>query len=250
MVEVDKYKLFLKVIILGIFIGLLVVFQSGGPFASVTAAQSLTITVQAQPGAPIGISSIILNSPDPLEPEFTYLVSNKSQKNIDAYAIRYVVASGGQLAEAVELRVGDSPDTVLTPGQVEWGTFTGQTSSQPVRSIELIVDFVRFSDGTTYGRDKHKSAEQLNGHRAGVRAEADRLIEIRTKKGLEAVLSAITSADGGASAPSGQTPQWEEGFRVGIATLRGRLKRAQQEGGTIKVEELLRKSSSSERRGN
>ena len=251
MVEVDKYKLSLKIIILGTFIGLLIVFQSGDPFASVTAAPSPTVTVQAQPGAPIGISSIILDSPDPLEPEFKYLVTNESQKNINAYAIRYVVASGGQLAEAVELRLGDSPETALVPGQVEWGAFTGQTSSQAVRSIELSVDFVEFSDGTTYGHDKHKSADQLNGRRAGVRAEADRLMEIRTEKGLEAVLSAITSADGGMPAPSGQTPQWADGFRGGVAALHGRLKRAHQEGGTTKVEEeLQRKSNSPERRGN
>lgn len=251
MVEVDKFKLSLKLIILGAFIGLLVAFQSGDPFASVTAAQAPTVTVQAQPGSPIGISSIILDSPDPLEPEFKYLVSNESQKSINAYAIRYVVSAGGQLSEAIELRIGDSPDTAFAPGQVEWGAFTGQTSSQAIRSIELSVDFVEFSDGTTYGGDKHKSAEQLNGRRAGVRAEAERLIELRTGKGLEAVLSAITGADGGAPAPPGQTPQWEEGFRGGVAALHGRLQRARQEGGPTKVEEeLQRKSTLPERRGN
>lgn len=251
MVEVDKYKLALKLVILGTFVGLLVVFQSGDPFASATAAQSPTVTVQGQPGSPIGISSIVLNSPDPLEPEFTYLVSNESRKPIDAYAIRYVVSAGGQLSEAFELRIGDSAETVLAPGQVEWGTFVGQTSSQPVRSIELVVDFVGFSDGTTYGRDRHKFADHLSGHRAGARAEADRLTRIRTGKGLEAVLSAIAGGDEGAPAPAGQSTQWAEGFRGGAAALRGRLKRAHQEGGTSKVEEELQRTSSTpERRGN
>lgn len=250
MVEVDKYKFSLKLIILVISIGLLVLLQSRDPFASAMQGPPPTITAATQPGAPISISSIILNASDPLDPEFTYLVTNGTQKSIDAYAIRYIVSFGGSSAEALELRIGDSAETALSSGQVEWGTYTGQGSQQAARSIKLVVDFVGFSDGTNWGRDEHKSGELLNGRRAGIRAETSRLVEIKAKDGLEAVLNAITRAQDDVSAPSGHTPKWEEGFRGGVSTVYARLKRAQQQGTAKVEEELQRNLGSTERRVN
>jgi hypothetical protein len=239
--EVNKYRLFLKFAILGIFIYMLFVFQGRQFSTSVASAQAPEISVAVQANVPIRISAVTLNSSDPLTPDFTYLVTNISQKPIDAYVIRIITTAKGASDEKGELRYGDSAASVMQPNHAEWGAYEGQSSSEPVQRINLMVDFVRFTDGTTWGADKYQFSEWITGHLAGVQAENARLLEIKKQTGLDAVVGAVAAEAQAITPQDSHSSQWNEGFRGGISTVRKKLKRAYEQGGAAQVEEELKR---------
>ena len=114
--------------------------------------------------------------------ELARFVENVSARDISAYAIRFT-PPGGCSPWIM------SPD-FMQPGKSDakstWDSFS---PSAPVRTYE--VDFVEFTDGTTWGADVCQSAERLAGERAGGAAVADRLLELLAVSGPDAVIKVV-----------------------------------------------------------
>ena len=207
----------------------------------VASEETPKVSVRIQSDAPLQISSPVVNTAaGPREPRIDYHVTNVSGKPVNAYAIHHVVLHGNQSSEGVVLRNTASADSLLQAGHMESAVLEGVVYTYPVQSIELILDFVEFADGSAWGTDKFKSAERLSGQRAGAQAEAERLLTIAKEKGEDAVMQSIGPGSTYLSPPPGHTSEWISGFREGINFKRSRLKRAHSKPGASIEEELRR----------
>lgn len=192
------------------------------------------VTVRSQPGAPLRISAVADNSDDPEAPLVSFLVENVTGKPIQAYWISYdTVAHGGDVTLGVGVNAGTS-EQVLPPGRRREAGVLNRGGQR----LKLWVDFVEFTDGTTWGEDASRYAESLAGQRAGARAESERLLKLLETGGLLAVMDAagksVTHAAG--AAPS----RAEQNFLFGVRGVRLRVHRAHQSGGLPAVESALR----------
>jgi hypothetical protein len=195
-------------------------------------------------------------------------VENVSDRAISAYALRPPV--GIEIPGFCVRNL--PPDKVLQPGQSEgastWGIYSPST---PVHTFE--VDFVEFTDGTTWGADLCRSAESLAGQRAGGSAAAGRLLELlagggpdavmKTVKeelagwGLDAVykeavrlglarrgpdgaLKAVKVESSDAARTSGHSPVWELGYFIGTKSVAYRVRDAAKKSGPGEIEPTLR----------
>lgn len=195
-------------------------------------------------------------------------VKNVSDRAVSAYALRPLV--GIEIPGFCVRNL--PPDKVLQPGQSEgrssWDSYSPST---PVRTFE--VDFVEFTDGTTWGADVCRSAESLAGQRAGGGAVAGRLLELLAGSGPDAVMKAVKeelagwnldavyqeavrlglarrgpdgvlrgvkaeSSDGARA--SGHSPVWELGFFIGTKEIAYRVWQAVKKSGPGEIEPTLR----------
>jgi hypothetical protein len=202
--------------------------------------------------------------------EFFHSVENVSDRAVSAYAIRPIL--GIEIPGFCVRNL--PPDKVLQPGQSEgrssWDTYSPLT---PVHTFE--VDFVEFTDGTTWGADVCRSAESLAGQRAGAAAAAGRLLELSAASGPDSVMKAVReelagwdldavykeaiklgllrrgpdgvlkavkqeSSDG---APlTGHSPIWELGYFIGTKMIAYRVREAFKKSGPGEIEPTLRGS--------
>ena len=180
--------------------------------------------------------------------EFTHFVENVSGRDVSAYAVRHT-PPGGCWPWIM------SPD-FMQPGKSDAKTtWRGFSPSDPVLTYE--VDFVEFTDGTTWGADVCQSAERLAGERAGGGAVAARLLELLAEGGPDAVkkvvkgklvgrspeaeVKAIDKGLSDITPPPGHSPAWEEGFRIGKRVIALRVQWADESLGPGVIERELRR---------
>lgn len=233
-------KLSFKFLVLGILSGGLWFFYSG--FA--VSQTSPQLIAARQPDSPLLIQPMFVNASNPLRPRYKYSLMNIGNKPIRAYAIQ----------ESVRLGEGESPTVYtefvhipavklyLKPNETreEVGGRGSIFQSPPIR-VELSVDFIEFTDGTRWGADTSKSGEQLDGMRAGGRAAVKKYREVLTTKGIDSLELAIGNED--LIQPDNQlrSPQWTEGFRMGVSFVRNQVSKAKVMGGEEAVKRELEK---------
>jgi hypothetical protein len=219
----DSIRFLLKVLILVAFVlcVLLLLNRNNRPVNA--GQQQLAVSVEQLKGAPLEISSVVVDSSNPREPSVTYFIANTGGKAVSSYAIRYVVGFGTAQSESADLRYGFFNENVFQPTTTEPGGWEGHAFSAPVKSVRVILDFVEFTDGTSWGPDVLKSSEQLAGLRAGAQAELDGLRALQGSGDIRAVQNGLTDFD--PAVPSGHSPVWTDGFRRAVVITRGRLKR-------------------------
>lgn len=200
--------------------------------ARVTAsAQTVQLTVKSQPNSPLSIRTARIILDDPHKPSFEYTVINNDNKPIRAYTIRKDDGLTGSSLSMLSLP--------LQPGQSRWEAYGDTTYSEPVLAILLSVDFVEFSDGSTWGPDTAHSSQRLAGIRAGMSVERKRLLAILNDDGITKLISDL-DAELEINPPPGNSSEWSEGFRIGTFQYRGRLRRIRTQGGTPSLESMLR----------
>jgi len=192
------------------------------------------VSVRPQPDAPLRISAVTDNSDDREAPLVGFLVENVAGKPIQAYWISYDTRTHGVDVTLGVGRNAGTKDQVLPPGKRrEEGVL-----NRDRERIVLSVDFVEFSDGTTWGADTSKYAEGLAGQRAGARAESERLLKLLETGGLPAVVEAAGKGVG----PAGRAAESrdEHSFLSGVRAVRLRVLQAYQSGVLAAVEPALR----------
>jgi hypothetical protein len=121
-----------------------------------------------------------------------FVIKNVGQKNIRAYAIRYFTGDFKTDTGGTLFSYSISPNGVLTVNKQNngvWGEFS--FNPQEIQNLKLAVDFVEFTDGTTWGMDISKSAEQFAGVKAGTKVGREYLQKISRQDGIEASIKAI-----------------------------------------------------------
>lgn len=240
-------KLFVSFFVLGV-LATIIWFFSGRASTQIPPPQ---ILIEQQPDSPLRISSIYMTSPDPFEPQYGYTITNIKDKSIRAYAIKEDIRLGdGQAGTSgVDLSHLPSLKLLLQPSQSRLISADNSSKyTQPVREIILSVDFVEFSDGSTWGNDLFNSAQRLAGQRAGGKAALKRFRERLKTGGPDSLTDAIIQDDVIQSDNQVSSQDWQEGFQTGIGIVRNRLKEAKRKGGAEVIKELERPFDASEGR--
>ena len=199
------------------------------------------IRVLNQPGSPLQISSPAIISPAPLNPGYTYTLTNFSNKPIQSYAIKSDVTFGENVfTSGVSTTQLPSLDSVL-PQNISIKEEGGRNKrySAPVKEIVLSVDYVEFLDGTSWGADKFKSANYLAGRRAGGRAAINHFRERINRGDLNLLLEEINRKQLLIGNQSNSPEMRDQAFESGIRMVQRRLKDAYRIAGVDGIRQEL-----------
>lgn len=197
-----------------------------------------TVSVSPQADSPLRIIATEVMSAELQNFRLSATVQNQSNKAIRAYAISTeAVTNKGQVGSTDFLnltqRSGIWQPTEIRTIEVK------KNQTEFLVSVKLTVDFVEFSDGTSWGTDTYKSRDILAGQRAGARLERQRLRDLLKSQGRAALVNDLkTSASGAMEALAGRnkSSEWLIGFRNGVSAVRRRLERTLQSNGAVKIE--------------
>ena len=109
----------------------------------------------------------------------------------------------------------------------------------PPDHLELSLDFVEFEDGTTWGPDTFKSAEQLVAQRVGAKLEQTRLLQVLIAGGLEALVQVLQPPTFRATVEP--VPEPAKSQRLGQTMLRNFLLRIYKNEGAVALVDALKK---------
>jgi hypothetical protein len=103
------------------------------------------------------------------------------------------------------------------------------TFTDHAKRLKLAIDFIEFSDGTTWGSDTRNSRDRLDGMRVGARTEKQRLMALLKTTGPAAVSEYVATgevtSDIEAEKATNHSVEWRQGFRSGTGAIRSRFKR-------------------------
>lgn len=151
--------------------------------------------------------------------ELALKVKNIStDKAVRAYTTRQAVTVGEPPQGCFLLNV-IKPGKVLQPGQSEVRSTWRGYPLDSRKPILLFIDFVEFTDGSTWGADGCESAQYLAGARVGAKAFAERLEKALEDVGAAAMLKSLTEIAGELEVPIVESPAWQKGFRDGVESM-------------------------------
>jgi len=183
----------------------------------------LKLFIQSQPFTPLTITETSVDSTDPITPSIKVTLLNTSNLPIRAYTIKCETHFGKSNLSSYSLNNISFLEKVFRPQQARTLIFNDAAYSQPAQFAVLSVDFVEYLDSTRWGEDTYKSGERLDGWRTGAHTEAESILsQIRTN-GLDIVLNHIQSKNSEVEFPSNVSPEYLEGFRLGIDAVRARI---------------------------
>lgn len=205
------------------------------------------VTTRVQPEAPLTISA----KPrwfDDKTFEIYVVVKNVGDKPITAYATTYVNLSAPSSNKPCFIYRFPWPGKMLmrdkSDGKSQWNR-TDNENKAP--QLEFAIDFVEFSDGSTWGADDCQAKEYLDGIRSGLKA-ARKLFKVSlAEAGAEQLIADLKKGPVRIEEPFGHSDRWIEAFRMGIEAMRESILRAYQERGFPEIDiELNRPIDSSD----
>ena len=211
--------------------------------SAVPAAQTPTVSVAEQRDVPLLIIFEGYDFSVPSSPQVIYNVQNNSDKPVRAYSILEETVAGAFRGTGVKIVNLDKGRKFLQPAQTRRETCDISSQAEPVTALALSVDFVEFSDGTTWGVDTRRSGEYVAGQREGKKAVVRKLRETRDAEGVGAVVELLKKKEGElVELPAGRSQEWEYGFRVGRNAALYQLTNAHAKGGTQALSSELEKA--------
>jgi hypothetical protein len=209
-------------------------------------AQSVPIIlkIQNQPNAPIQISSAVITSNSPLNPGYSYVLTNITAKPISSFAIKTDVLFGKDIpSTGVSFTNLPEIELLLQPSSSKSEFFEGNVKySAPVKEITFTLDFVEFADGSTWGPDNYKYTDYLAGRKEGGKALTNYFKDKINRGEINLVFDGINNRQAipiSVRKDDSRYPaRWKEGFESGIRLVRSRLKGANKKAGIegIKME--------------
>lgn len=198
------------------------------------------VAIEVQPGAPMHLSMSKLRW---ATPNREILDIYLAVKNIGGLAVRaYATRSGRPEDGGCFIYNVIAPGKVIRPEESDARSrFVGVSRASPPKIIYEAVDFVEFTDGTTWGEDRCEVAQYLAGGRAGGRATIELLRGILKQEGPEAVLQKINNSTLELEPPDDHTERWKSAFREAVKTVIERVRRAYGSEGLTEIETILNK---------
>jgi hypothetical protein len=216
------------------------------------------VTIKPQPDAALRIASANTNwAMGESGIEIFILVENVGDRVIRAFATRR--DNTGLPGRAGCFLNNLLPGKVLRRGQKD-GKSTWQHYTRDAPLPVIWVDFIEFSDNSTWGADECHCADRLAGEREGARAMRALLLKILSDAGPEGIVKFIKDSEEEIRAaraagnyvnaeqlvlietPPDHSLVFEEGFRFGASTMVGRAKVANEEwGSAAEIEAALRR---------
>jgi hypothetical protein len=169
-------------------------------------------------------------------------IINRSDKPIHSYDCRWY--SPNQMGNGAYGAWGNPQEASLLPTQ----STEGAISAHEYFELTLTIDFVQFSDGTTWYSTRPEATVKPEGVEAGAKAAAEYLRKVLEQEGVAAVMRELPRIH--ADVPSDfLKPQVDKfgtfGFYSGVTNMAVRIKHAYEEGGLERVEAVIRSFLSS-----
>lgn len=205
-----------------------------------TDVQSPEIIITS-PEAPLQILSTWIQNAAPQTFRLVLQVQNQNEKGIRAYAINWYVATSKKQNGSSQFLNITQRAFVWQPSEIR-SIEVNDSLDDPIRSVKLTIDFIEFTDGTSWGSDSENSRDLLKGQREGAKFEKQRLREFIQAKGSEALTSALQlekAMTAEPSIPTDRSVKWQEGFRYGVSAVRRRAREAIASGKQEQIREEL-----------
>ena len=171
-------------------------------------------------------------------PEINFTIENVGEKTAIAYVFRMDQECDGSIATAYELHNILSRPKIVFPRRSVEHVLTGSECVGLVSDITLSIDYVEFSDGSSWGEDSYRASERLAGLRAGARDETKLTESIMKSTG------SLTLGRGAENArniviPPNHTEAWMIGYKNGRDFRLSQIEKALSESGIQGVRILL-----------
>ena len=163
-------------------------------------------------------------------------VVNRSDKPIHSYHCRWY--SPNESGNGAYGAWGNAQARLLPRQSTE-----GSISAHEYFELTLTIDFVQFSDGTTWFSTSRETKVKPEGLEAGAKAAAEYLRTVLDREGAAAVIRELPRIH--ADVPSHFfTPEVDKfgtsGFYCGVTNITVRVQHAYEDGGLERVEALIR----------
>lgn len=259
MTRILQHRLSLRLIALTVLIVCLVIISRKNSDAHLTTTtpqkkpqpadtRPPIVTVQSQMGTPLVLSARRIVGGNEEYSEIAFDLVNVSDKPIRAYAIKQEVAVAGTprsgTALFINLDLSNSPRLPINQITTTFNTFD-LIPSKEAQQVSLSIDYVEFSDGTSWGPDSAKFAVQSAGQRAAMLVLSKRLRSFLSVGDPDEVMRAIETSAASVEPPDRRSDEWKEAFRLARTSIVSRLKRAQTKGGLNQVDRELRRLTES-----
>lgn len=193
--------------------------------------------VHSQPESPLRVTLLEFEASNPLRPVAKLMVTNMSEKPVQAYALRYDSVTTSAKSSGVILTNAASTGSLLQPGLSETTGISDIEYSESLKKLVISVDYVEFEDGTNWGADTYKSGQRLAGNRAGAQAALNQLSEMLKKHGSQYVVDNIDKLE--ILPPLGQPDEWVRGFKTGLNSIRERIRQSYKWEGLHSIQEKI-----------
>jgi hypothetical protein len=215
------------------------------------------ISIYPQPDSPLQISNVVQRSEkftDDMGREWEKLIVNFTLQNIcdktiRAYTLREFSGEFDTHLGSVIAAYKLSGDEIFKPNQFSneqigesSSTLSTPSSTKFRENFKLAVDFIEFTDGTTWGKDLSNSAQQIAGIKTGIKKILESLKEANHQGGIEAVIKTLNEMKE-LSPPDDQSTIWKRGFRTGANSIKSSVKRAYETAGKKAAEIEFQKHS-------
>ena len=207
------------------------------------------VTIYPQPDSPLQLSNAVpaWRTSTGREGEILTMLSiefasqNVSDKPIRAYTIRkfegeFDTDRGMTLFNYTAL----GRNGFFKPNQIQTDGIGESGYSKIPKRIKLAVDFVEFSDGSTWGKDLSETAQTLIGMRAAIKAALERFKIIEKQNGIASVIKSLDETND-ESVSENQSTNWNKGYRLGSRIIKNRIKLAFEKEGNKAAETELQK---------
>ena len=197
--------------------------------------------IQSQPESPLLITNpkyySFISLGSAVGGVLRFNIINGSDKPIHSYQCRW--HSPDQKRDGAYGAWANQDETGLLPGQ----STEGAISAHEYSDLTLMIDFVQFSDGTTWFSNDPSATVKPEGVDAGAKAAADYLLKLLNREEAAAVMRQLSRIH--ADVPSDlfrpeQNRFGTFGFYCGVTSMAVRVRHAYEEGGLEKVEALIR----------
>ena len=167
-------------------------------------------------------------------------IQNISNKPIRAYTIREFSREFDSDVGAVVSSYRLRPDGFLKPNQFA-NEQIGEFDLKPTpQSYKLGVDFIEFTDGTTWGKDLSNSSQLFAGIKSGIKKILESIKKLKQQGGFESLIKKIDEMKE-LTSPDGQSDSEKRGFRIGVNGIKSQIKRTYEKGGEKGAEVELQK---------
>jgi hypothetical protein len=256
MTQILRHRLSLRLIALTVLIVCLVIISrqnSDAQLATTTPQRAQLaktpppiVTVQPQMDTPLVVSAPRIVGGNQEYKEIAFDLINVSDKPIRAYAIKQEEeVAGTRLGTVIliNLDLTNSPRLPVNQLTTAFNTFDLIPSKEA--HVSLSIDYVEFSDGTTWGPDSANSADRSAGQRAAMQVLSKQLRSLLSVDNPNEVMSAIKTAAASIEPPADRSDEWKGAFRLALSSIVSHLKRTQAKGGLNEVDRELRRFSES-----
>ena len=197
---------------------------------------SLKVEVTTQTDSPLLISMISVDNTAESYQIINYTVQNVSSKKVKAYVLVYTDETGASKV-STSLFQSFVSEQIIQSSNVE-----ERVNVKLNGKIFLSLDYVKFDDGGSWGKDSEKQSEYISGHDEGQKSAVKQIKDWLINQNKNAVSNLLEQQIDEINPPvvdKKETEKWQRGVKSGYRSVLFRLKTEYEDKGLEAVSQKL-----------